>query len=223
VTITNNGVAPTQFFVDARLNSTTSLSLQNADPPPSSAGYPLPLAAGEPEWYLPTQSSSITVAAAATLPIMFDYSPFPGDPDLVGAPGANNTAVGTYTPSGGKLEPGVWGAVPTELGPYPGPAPAGLVNVTATVTTKAFDPAVTTAGGDYWTAAFDLSVLQTFSPVTINPGESAVIQVTITPAGTSGTVVSGNLYIDAIEGAIPPYFVPSGDELAALPYTYTIQ
>ena len=44
--------------------------------------------------------------------------------------------------------------------------------MTLTATTKAFDPAVTTAGGDLWTSAFDLSVLNTFSPVIINPGQS---------------------------------------------------
>jgi hypothetical protein len=95
--------------------------------------------------------------------------------------------------------------------------------MTLTATTKAFDPAVTTDGGDLWTSAFDLSVLNTFNPVIINPGQTAVINVTIVPAGPSGTVVSGNLYINDFIGGVPPYGETAGDELAALPYTYTIQ
>jgi hypothetical protein len=222
VTITNNGAAPEGFFVDARLNSTTAISLQNIDPPPA-GGYALPLIAGEPEWIVPTQTSSVKAVANATLPIMFDFSPVPGDPDLVGAPGANNTAMGTYTPTGGTVQNGIWGAVPTELGPYSGPAAAGIVNMTLTATTKAFDPAVTTAGGDLWTSAFDLSVLNTFSAIVINPGQTATINVTITPSGASGTVVSGTLYVDTILNDVPPYGDIAGDELAGIPYTYTIQ
>ena len=84
-------------------------------------------------------------------------------------------------------------------------------------------PCITTDGGDLWTSAFDLSVLNTFDPVIINPGQTAVINVTITPSGPSGTVVSGNLYIDDFIGGVPPYGETAGDELAALPYTYTIK
>jgi len=47
--------------------------------------------------------------------------------------------------------------------------------------------------------------------------------VTITPAGASGTVVQGTLYVDDIVGNVPPYGQLAGDELAAFPYTYTIK
>ena len=223
VTITNTGAAAEAYFVDARLNSATTIPLANVDPPPSSAGYALPLAGGGPEWLVPTQTTGVWVTAAATLPIMFDFGANQGDPDLVGAPGANNTAAGSYTPAGGLIQQGVWYAEPDEIGPFAQPAAAGLVNANMTVSTKPFDSAVTTAGGDLWTAALDPSVLSTFTPVVINPGESAVINVTITPTGTKGTVVSGYLYIDDLVGAVPPYGETTGDELAAIPYTYTIK
>ena len=223
VTITNTGAAPEAYFVDARLNSTTSITLANLGPPATSAGYPLPLTANGPEWLVPTQSSGVKVTAAATLPIMFDYGANQGDPDLVGAPGANNTAVGSYAPAGGLIQQGVWYALPSEIGPYATPAAPGFVNANMTVSTKPFDPAVTTAGGDLWTAAQDLSVLSTFSPVVINPGESAVINVTITPSDAPGTVVRGYLYIDDFIGGVPPYGETTGDEVAAIPYTYTIK
>ena len=93
--------------------------------------------------------------------------------------------------------------------------------MTLTVTTKAFDPAVTTAGGDLWTASLNPSA--PFAPVVIFPGQSATIPVTITPSGTSGTVVSGTIYVDDFASAVPPYGELGGNEIAALPYTYTIQ
>ena len=227
VTITNNGAAPEAFFIDARLSTTTSLPLASLAPPASSRGYALPLGStsdtATPEWLVPTQTSSVQAAASATLPIEFDYFPYQGDPDLFGPPTTLNNATGSYTPTGGTVQPGLWGAYPDEIGPYSGPAPAGFVNMSLTSTMKAFDPAVTSAPGDIWLASLDPSVFGSFAPVTINPGETVVIPVTITPAGTSGTVVSGNLYVDDFAAAVPPYGQTTGDELAAIPYTYTIK
>ena len=47
--------------------------------------------------------------------------------------------------------------------------------------------------------------------------------MTITPSGASGTVVSGTLYVDDFVSNVPPYGQIAGDELAALPYSYTIK
>jgi hypothetical protein len=63
----------------------------------------------------------------------------------------------------------------------------------------------------------------TFSPVVINPGETVTVNVTITPAGPSGTVVQGTLYVDDYVSAVPPYGQVAGDELAGFPYSYTIK
>jgi hypothetical protein len=86
---------------------------------------------------------------------------------------------------------------------------------------KAFDPAVTSDTSDIWLASTNASV--SFSPIVINPGQTATINVTITPSGASGTVVAGALYVDDFLSGVPPYGNISGDELAAIPYTYTIQ
>ena len=59
-------------------------------------------------------------------------------------------------------------------------------------------------------------------PGVIAPGQSATINVTITPSAAAGTVVSGTLYVDDLLAAIPPYGQFSGDELSALPYEYTV-
>jgi hypothetical protein len=88
--------------------------------------------------------------------------------------------------------------------------------------TKAFDTSMASVTGDLWLAALDPSVLGEVTPVLVNPGQTAVIDVTITPAGPAGTVVNGTLYVDSFTSATPPYGQLSGDELAAIPYSYTI-
>jgi hypothetical protein len=223
--ITNNGNTQQALFIDARLNQTTSISLANIDPPSTSSGYALPLTAGGPEWLVPTQTSAVKAVATATLPVIFDYGPNQGDPDLVGIPpsASGTTATGSYSPSAGKVQQGVWFGEPDEIGPYSGPAAAGLVNMTLTATTKAFDTSITTAGGDLWLTALDGNVLNTFSAVLVNPGQTVTVPVTLTPAGASGTVVSGTLYIDSFVNGLPPYSQLTGDEVLAIPYTYTIQ
>ncbi len=225
VTITNNSNSQQAFFVDARLNTTTAISLANIDPPTSSSGYALPLIGGGPEWLVPTQTSAVKVVSTATLPVIFDYGPNQGDPDLVGVPpsASGTTATGAYSPSAGKVQQGVWFATPDELGPYSGPAAAGLVNMTLTATTKAFDSSITTAGGDLWLTALDANVLSTFRAILVNPGQTVSVPVTVTPTGASGTVVSGTLYIDSLVNGLPPYSQLTGDEIAAIPYSYTIQ
>ena len=113
-----------------RLDATVSVALAPQAPPANpSVGYQLPLGStgdpGYPEWIVPTQTSSVHVAGVATLPIVFDFGPFQGDPDLLGAPTSPTSAAGSYTPAGGTVQPGFWGAAPTEIGPYSGPAPPG--------------------------------------------------------------------------------------------------
>lgn len=92
-----------------------------------------------------------------------------------------------------------------------------------TATTKLFDPAVSSATGDLWLVALNPAAFGSLAPVTINPGQSATINVTITPSGPSGTVISGKLYVDTYVGYLPPYLATTGDELAAIPYAYTVE
>jgi hypothetical protein len=87
--------------------------------------------------------------------------------------------------------------------------------------TKAFDSTVTSTTGDFWTTAVAGST--NVSPITINPGHSAEVNVTFTPSGAPGTVVRGNLYVDTVTDDIPPYAQFSASEVAAVPYRYTIR
>ena len=54
-------------------------------------------------------------------------------------------------------------------------------------------------------------------PVTLNPGETVVLTVTITPSAPAGTVVRGHVYIDDFN-----FFTAGGDELIDFPYAYTV-
>jgi hypothetical protein len=92
-----------------------------------------------------------------------------------------------------------------------------------TATTKLFDPAVSSATGDLWLVALNPAAFGSLAPVTINPGQSVIINVIISPPGPSGTVVSGTLYVDTYVGYLPPYGEATGDELAAIPYAYTVE
>jgi len=54
-------------------------------------------------------------------------------------------------------------------------------------------------------------------PVTLFPGQTTTITVTITPTAAPHSVVRGHLYIDTFG-----FLTGSGDELIDLPYTYTV-
>jgi len=225
VTITNTGVAPEDYFVDARLDGTTLLTLAPQD---QTTGVSLPLTGNPGEWFVPTQTSSVSAAASSSPPTMFDFGPFPGDPDLPSSspdqsPAAlcSSTPTGTYTPAGGSVTAGFWFVEPDECGPYTTAATTGTVSMAMSVETKPFDSTVTSDTGDLWLASINPAA--TFSPLIINPGDSATVNVTITPSGASGTVVKGNLYVDDFISDVPPYGQLAGDELAAIPYAYTIK
>jgi hypothetical protein len=185
----------------------------------------LPNSSNIPTWFVPTQTSSVSVAQTSSLPAMFDTGPYPGDPDIASAasgrgPLCATTESASYNPPDGTVTAGLWFGLPSECGPYPGPAPAGTATISMTAQTKAFDPAVTSDTGDIWLAATNPEV--SFSPIVIKPGQTATIDVTITPTGTAGTIVSGVLYVDDFASAIPPYGQLTGSELAAFPYQYTV-
>ena len=55
-------------------------------------------------------------------------------------------------------------------------------------------------------------------PVTLAPGQSGTITVTITPSAPSGTVVKGKLFVDDFNN-----LTDSGDELKSFPYSYTVK
>jgi len=106
---------------------------------------------------------------------------------------------------------GQWVSGPAGCGPYASAGAAGPATDTLSIVAKAFDPMVTDSLGDYNLTAIHPTA--TAATTVLQPGQSIVVPVSITPSGTAGSVVSGTLYID---GQI------SGVEMATLPYEYTI-
>ena len=113
-------------------------------------------------------------------------------------PLCSTTESSSYAPTGGAVTAGLWDGGPTECGPYAQAAPAGTATISMDAVTKAFDPSVTTPTGDLWQVSVNPAA--TFAPVTINPGQSATVNVTITPTAAAGSAISGNLYVDDIGG-----------------------
>jgi hypothetical protein len=227
VTVDNTSDAPQDYFIDPRLDETTTVGLA----PQSSPELKLPMAAtaSSPSWLVPSDTSEMTLSAQASVPLTFDWGPGIGDPDL-NAVSTGNTAVGTW--SGTPITSGVWLADPSEIGPYgASPPPTVKASLAATVQTQAFDPSITSPTGDLWLQAVDAKA--TVQVFTVMPGQSAVIPVTITPSAPTGQVVSGTLYVDELGEVLSAsanaenyqpgqtYF-QAGTQIAALPYVYRV-
>lgn len=220
VTIRNTGSAAEDFFVDPRLSSVTTMKLTGLDP---TADIPLPMngSASTPAWEVPSHTSSVDVTATATVPVMFDSGLWTGDPDLASHPtGPKSAEVRFSAPS---VAAGLWYANPAELAPngFPrGGASPGKASLSTTVRSRAFDPSITSDSGDFYQVSVDPTTQ--FSLITVQPGETATINVTITPHGAAGAKVSGDLFVDDIAPAYAGGVFPAADELGGLPYSYTV-
>jgi hypothetical protein len=238
VTITNTGVAPLTFFADGRLDRIGDIAL--AELSGNSTDIPLPVPPGiTPFWLVPTDANRLTVAASATQPVNLDIFYNSGQPERYSAFQGNGATVRV---NASQVSPGIWNADVGQHGPFAEPAPPGLVSVAAVARGQLFDPAVTSSTGDIWLAGVDPSAHATIAariraarqrhtagtrstaadpappgPVTIAPGQSMTITVTITPSAPKNTVVRGHLYIDTFS-----FITAGGDELIDLPYTYTV-
>jgi hypothetical protein len=233
VTITNTGSAPEDYYLDPRLTTRTTMTLAPVTyalgagtntltlPGLASATFPL--------YWVPSQSSSISVKQTSTIAAMTDLSPTNADPDAASSYLKSGSLCGrsasvSYTAPGGDLTPGLWGSSPTECGPFTKVAPSGKATDTATVTSLAFDQTMKPSTGDLQELALSPTV---FSKVhadiaELAPGASITVNVVVTPSGKAGTVVKGTLYLDDVATGLPPYDVTYSSEVAALPYAYTI-
>jgi hypothetical protein len=177
---------------------------------------------------VPPQTSELHASITGSAPVTFDLEYFPGDPDI--SPGVNspwttgsihgNSA--SVTLNEPEVSPGEWLLDPAEIGPFLA-AGAPLVSASASLSavTQAFDPTMTSSTGDMWSSFNGLS--NGFSPTYLDPGQSTTITVVASPTASPGTVVSGTLYVDDYSVASSFDFdLPNGDEVAAIPYSYTV-
>jgi hypothetical protein len=227
VTVRNTGTAAENFFVDARLDTVTGMRLAAAEP--ATLPLPMPGDAPSPAWLVPSETSAVALIATATQPMMFDYGPEAGDPDLPSIVNGT-TAIGAV--HGNPLASGLWATAPSELGPTPvgGGAP-GTVTYDLVALSKGFDPAVSSPATDLWQGS--VSPVGALTLVTVQPGQTATIPVTITPSGPKGSVVRGTLYVDQlVVGSTnvvndinfndPAPTEPNANELVGIPYQYKI-
>jgi hypothetical protein len=233
VKVTNTGNAPEAYFVDPRLNQNVSISLPDVFGSATGMTLPLPGGLSFPVYLVPSQTTQLQASLTGSAPVTFDAEPFPGDPDI--SPGVNSrwsTYGGIHgdnasvTLSQPEITPGLWLINPAEIGPF---GAAGAPSVTASanlnVQTQAFDPWITSSTGDMW-SAFNGLLNQTaadFSPLYLAPGASGTITVSVSPTASPGTRVSGTLFVDdyTLGTAFLNGFYES-DELAAIPYSYTV-
>ena len=221
VKVKNTGPSPESFFVDGRLSGTITYKLPGLTGDDTQA--PIGPGVNQPLFLVPTHTTQLTESLTTTgsKAVQFDTSWGIGDPDLEST--AGTTATVNYATSSGTYVPqGLWGMVPDQVGPYavaPKPEPA---TASASVTTAPFDPAVTSTTGDLWLQGLDAT--SPLATVTVAPGQTATIPVTIKPTG-GHRVVSGTLYVDDYSNVANEYgFLgqQNGSEVVALPYTYTV-
>jgi hypothetical protein len=228
------------YFADGRLNTVGTIPLAELT---GNATTPLPVPDGVlPVWLVPSEVSQLDAMAVADQPVNMDFFFQSGNPDVYSAAVGNSASVRVTAP---QVSPGIWESDIGQSGPFDGPAPAGTVTASASAIGKLFDSALTSSTGDFWLAGVDPSASPALTaavrhaaraiqsangaspattaavqdgPLTLNPGQSGTISVTITPSGPVGSVVKGTLYIDSFDGN-----VDSSDELIDLPYQYKIK
>jgi hypothetical protein len=220
VRIKNNGAAPEDVFADARLYSMTTYPLRPQNQV-SNVPVPLPPTVNPPEWIVPAMTSGVQATAVSNVPVMFSFGPFPGDPSVPSAPGTTASAVYPQGKLPTAVTPGLWTAVPSQLGPYQGGgAPPATASMTMSATTMTFDTTVTATAGDFWRFAVNpLAATATYSLFVIAPGQTRTIVVTINPAAPAGTVARGALFVDDFVESLQ--FL-AGSTLVALPYKYKV-
>jgi hypothetical protein len=231
VQVKNTGTAPTAYFADPRLASSTTLNLVSLND--AAVQVPLSGASSLPLFLVPSHTSAIDATASVdgSTPIMLDAQAPAGDPDI----GSNTGASVSGSFSSDPVAAGAWDVAPDVVGPF---GAMGVPNENATTgmttTSNAFDPAVTSSTGDMWQGSVNPSALSGLSPVVIGPGQTGTITVTITPSGSSGSQNSGTLYVDAedlFQFQVNTNVVnlntgnpePNGSEVAAIPYRYTVK
>jgi hypothetical protein len=134
-----------------------------------------------------------------------------GDPDFLGVSFGDNAVAALAAP---EIAPGFFVGIPEATGPFT-TGTTGTVNLAAVAYTNPFDSAVTSTSGDVWAQSVNASA--PYSPVTLAPGQSGTITLTITPNAPKGTVVHGFIGVDTLN-----LFTASGDELVNIPYTYRV-
>ena len=226
VTVTNTAQSPESFFLDPRTSSMATIPLTDVNGSDQNMSLPLPGGLSFPFYIVPTDTSALNTSLSGNGPVTYDTGTWFGDPDLEASnPGNGDSASLDINPGGGEVAPGLWFLNPSGIGPYgPAGAPSETASAGFDAVTQAFDLTADTSTGDMW--LFDNGFSNDFSPVYLEPGQSASIPLTITPTAGPGTHVSGFINLDdafQFDDVSPVTVFQSGDELASIPFSYTVK
>ena len=231
IDVVNGGATNQLVFADPRSRALAQVPLNAYYGAGDSVALPFTGADAPVSFLVPPDTTALTASTHALTtggqPLAgaaFDLGVLnSGDPDLGSS--ASDAASGTSTATLGVSPPlpqiaqGWWLLTPSLDGPF-GPAatvPTGTATASVLADTLGFDTSVTSSTGDRWLKSINSD--DAGVGLSIVPGGSGQISVSFTPSASTpaGTVVSGTLYID-------DYFTDtqSGDQLAAVPYTYTV-
>jgi Subtilase family len=217
ITVTNTGNIAKDYFADPRLKGRAPLRLlgttvPNGQPVNATMTVPEPLPAGiTPHWVVPTDTSLLIAVAQSTLPISFDINSDDNDPEVQGVSFGNNSVAWHAAP---ELAPGQEWAAPQPACPCSA-AVTGTTKLAAVAFANPFDSAISSSTGDAWAQTVNASA--PYTPMTLAPGQSGTITLTITPNAARGSVVRGFIAVDTFNQA-----TSSGDELINIPYSYKV-
>jgi hypothetical protein len=217
ITVTNTGNATKDFFADPRLNGQVPLQLlgstvPNGQPTTATMTVPEPLPGGiTPHWVVPTDTTGLIGAAQGTLPITFDMNSDDNDPEELGATFGDDSVATLVT---NEVAPGQEWAAPVPTCPCAAPV-TGTATLTGIAITNPFASAISASTGDIWAQTVNASA--PYTPLTLAPGQTGTITLTITPSASKGTVVCGFIGVDTYNSA-----TFSGDELINIPYRYKV-
>ncbi len=224
ISVTNNGALTEWYFADIRLDTLATEQLStglcsNSQTLPEICIYTI----------LPPEVAGVAFVAQSSVPITMEAVNLAGEggyfsgptfgltesPALYARPVGNNTVVASLSEP--EVPWGEWLIFPSLIGPYgPSGAPTEPVQTSAFALMKPFDSTMVADTGDAWlvlTAGSDI-----FNPLVLAPGQSGTINLTITPDPSKvGQTVKGCIYLDTYSNT---FF--TGDEVARIPYTYTI-
>ena len=217
INVTNTGAITEAVFADARLNTLGVATL----PPQQACASPF-VPGTCALFHVPTQVSTLLFTAQASVPITMDaYNSVgynvggTGSPHLFAKQAGTDTVTALLSES--EIPYGAWLEWPALIGPFgPSGASAEYVAMSAHALLQPFDAAVAASSGDIWA---DLTLgTSTYNPLVLASGQGGTITLTIKPdASQVGRTIKGYLYVDTFNGV-----VGTGDELARIPYGYTV-